>query len=244
MSQNQNTLKTKSEKERIIIELLKEGRTSRQIAESVHVSFGDIGTIRRRLTGAQEEQDQLASDHLNLKSLSVCARAFQLFSKGKSRVDVAIQLNLPASEIVKLSQDYWLLKGLDRLPKVYADMKDNRPAFFKLYRLVKEKKFSNEDILSILKHADAFSLLGKTVSDLQKEVDELVFQKGDKMGQLDSIKSKVAEASRWLSELQEEIINRKFDVQWLSDEIYKKRSELQQLRTQIYNITVSTYWYR
>jgi hypothetical protein len=244
MSQNRNvSLETKPEKEKRITELLKEGKTIRYIAEKVHVSFGDIAIIRRRLTGTQEEKDQSTSNHSNTKSKSVCAQAFQLFSKGKSGVEVAIKLDLPASEIEKLSKDYWLLKGLDRLPKVYEDMKD-RPAFFKLYRLVTEKKFSNEDILNILKHADAFSLLGKTVSDLQKEVDELVFQKGDKMGQLESIKNKVAEASKQLSELQEEIVNRKFVVQWLSDEIYKKRSELQQLRTQIYNITVSTYWYR
>jgi hypothetical protein len=53
---------------------------------------------------------------------------------------MAIKLNLLAFEIEKLTKDYWLLKGLNRLPIVYADMKDNRPAFFKLYHLVKEKK--------------------------------------------------------------------------------------------------------
>lgn len=93
MSQNENIgLETRPEKEKRIIELLKEGKTSRQIAETVHVSFGDIGTIRRRLTGAQEEKDQSASNHLNTKSKSVRTQAFQLFSKGKSRVEVAIQL--------------------------------------------------------------------------------------------------------------------------------------------------------
>jgi predicted nuclease with TOPRIM domain len=238
MSQNKNiSLETKLEKEKMIIELLQEGKTSRQIAETVHVSFGDIGTIRRRLIGTQEEKDQLASYHLNTKSRSVCTHAFQLFSKGKSRVEVAIKLNLPALDIEKLSKDYWLLKGLDRLPKIYEDIKVNRPAFFKLYHLVKEKKISNEDILTILKHVAAFSRLEKTVIDLEKQVDELVFQKGDKLGELESIKNKVAESSRQLSEIQKEIVNRKFDLQWLSDEIYKKRSELQQLQAQL-------HWYR
>ena len=83
----------------------------------------------------------------------------------------------------------------------------------------------------------AFSRLEKTVIDLEKQVDELVFQKGDKLGELESIKNKVAESSRQLSEIQKEIVNRKFDLQWLSDEIYKKRSELQQLQAQL-------HWYR
>jgi hypothetical protein len=86
MSQNQNTsLKTKSEKERLIIKLLEEGKTSRQIAEEVHVSFGDIGIMRQSLTRIKEEKGQLTSYHLNTKSRSVCTQAFQLFSKGKSR---------------------------------------------------------------------------------------------------------------------------------------------------------------
>lgn len=47
----------------------------------------------------------------------------------------------------------------------------------------------------------SFSRLEKTVTDLQKEVDELVFQKGDKLGQLESIKNEIAESSRQLSEI-------------------------------------------
>jgi len=245
MPQYQNiNLGTKPEKEKKIIELLKEGKTSRQIAEAVHVSFGDIGIIRRSLTGAQEEKDHFASYHLSKKSKSVCVQALKLFSKGKSRVEVAIILDLPPFEIEKLSKDYWLLKGLDRLPKVYQDMKDNRPAFFKLYHLVKEKKMSNKDILTILKYETSFSKLEKIVTDLQKEVDELVFEKGDKLGQLESIKNEIAESSRQLSEIQKATVNRKFDLQWLIDEIHKKRGTLQQLQAQIYNITVNTMWYR
>ncbi|HYZ60155.1 MAG TPA: hypothetical protein VE544_10910 [Nitrososphaeraceae archaeon] len=245
MSQNQNiSLETKPEKEKRIAELLKEGKTSRQIAEEVHVSFGDIGIIRRSLTRIKEEKGQLASYHLNAKSRSICTQAFQLFSNGKSRVEVAIKLNLPAFEIEKLSKDYWLLKGLDKLPRVYEDMKDNRQAFFKLYHLVNEKKISNNDILTILKYEASLSRLEKTVTDLQKQVDELVFEKGDKLGQLESMKNEIAESSRQLSELQKATVNRKFDLQWLIDEIHKKSGTLQQLHAQIYNTTMCTYWYR
>lgn len=55
----------------------------------------------------------------------------------------------------------------------------------------------------------SFSRLEKTVTDLQKEVDELVFQKGDKLGQLKSIKNEIAESSRQLSEIQkqQQIVN-------------------------------------
>ena len=79
---------------------------------------------------------------------------------------------------------------------------------------------------------------------MQKGVDELVFEKGDKLGQLESIKTEIAESSRQFSEIQKAIVNRNFDLLWLIDEIHKKSGTLQQLHAQIYNITVSTYWYR
>ena len=67
----------------------------------------------------------------------------------------------------------------------------------------------NKDILTILKYESSFQKLEKTITDLQKEVDELVFEKGDKLGQLESIKNAIAE-SRWqISELQKATLNRK-----------------------------------
>ena len=87
----------------------------------------------------------------------------------------------------------------------------------------------NKDILTILKYESSFQKLEKTITDLQKEVDELVFEKGDKLGQLESIKNAIAESGWQLSELQKATLNRKFDLQWLIDEIHKKSCTLQQL---------------
>ena len=53
----------------------------------------------------------------------------------------------------------------------------------------------NKEILTILKYVALLSKLEKTVADLQKEIDELVFEKGDKLGQLESIKNEIAESS-------------------------------------------------
>jgi len=44
---------TKSEKEKAVIELYSLGKTVRQIAEAVHMSFGDTSSIIRRETGGR-----------------------------------------------------------------------------------------------------------------------------------------------------------------------------------------------
>jgi transcriptional antiterminator len=44
-------LMNKKEKEQLVITLHKEGRTIRQIAQQVHMSFKDIGTIIRKIHG-------------------------------------------------------------------------------------------------------------------------------------------------------------------------------------------------
>jgi DNA-binding NarL/FixJ family response regulator len=51
---NSTGLLTKPEKEKKVIELLKQGKTFIQIAKVVHMSFGNIGRIKRNLIGERE----------------------------------------------------------------------------------------------------------------------------------------------------------------------------------------------
>ena len=52
------------------------------------------------------------------------AKAFQLFSEGKTTVQVAIILNLRDQEVSKLYREYWKLKRLDRLYSAYTELGD------------------------------------------------------------------------------------------------------------------------
>ncbi|MEJ7642212.1 MAG: hypothetical protein WKF36_08470 [Candidatus Nitrosocosmicus sp.] len=45
---------SKKEKEKIVIKLAEEGKSTRQIAETAHISLKDISTIKRRYTGEEE----------------------------------------------------------------------------------------------------------------------------------------------------------------------------------------------
>jgi hypothetical protein len=81
-------LVSRKEKEKMVIELSNEGRTTRKIAKAVHISLKDIGKIIRKITGDEESPTEKESMKENkqkhLKSLSYYAQAFQMFKDKKS----------------------------------------------------------------------------------------------------------------------------------------------------------------
>jgi transposase len=75
------------QKKALVIELYKQGKTIRQIAEIVHMAFKDIADIINEYTG---EDKQVG------KEKSKDARAFELFLQGKQSVEVASLSNMPS----------------------------------------------------------------------------------------------------------------------------------------------------
>jgi transposase len=67
---------TNVQKEAIVIEMLKEGRSIREIAKAAQKSFSDIGEIKRRVLGE-------STSYKKKKKLSKVAQALELFFKNK-----------------------------------------------------------------------------------------------------------------------------------------------------------------
>jgi DNA invertase Pin-like site-specific DNA recombinase len=47
----------RTEKEQRVIELYQQGKTIREIAQGVHMSFGGIGSIIRKVTGPDDDDN-------------------------------------------------------------------------------------------------------------------------------------------------------------------------------------------
>ncbi len=91
------------DKEALVVDLINKGHTARQIAKAAHVSFSYIKKIRMKLAGeVDEEQKEVEMK----KPLSTPSQAFKLFLEGKSIVKVAIELDLPTDNILKIP--FWL----------------------------------------------------------------------------------------------------------------------------------------
>jgi hypothetical protein len=77
----------------------------RDIAKEVHMSFGDISAIIRRHTGEPEKKQQQQKE----EEPTTDTKVFRLLEEGKSPVQVATGLNLPADEVERIQRVYYLL---------------------------------------------------------------------------------------------------------------------------------------
>lgn len=112
----------KYDKEELVIRLHHEGKTMREIASIVHMSFGDIGKIIHRTDGITMDAD--------FRSKTKATQALHLFNTGKKPIDVAIELDLPESEVCDLQQEFWALNQLYELLLVYQELKHDFDSFF------------------------------------------------------------------------------------------------------------------
>ena len=134
---------TRRDKEKLVIKLHQEGKTIRTIASVAHLSFSDIGSIIRRIDG----QDDKTKD---VKNKSKDTQALYLFSTGKKPVDVAIELDVSASEVQNILEEFWALNDLHELAFVYNEIKTFLPSFLKLFHCLKNNKMLSEKQISNL----------------------------------------------------------------------------------------------
>src|SRR5215204_7014645 len=119
---------TKQEREQFVIDLYNQGKTIRDIAREVRMSFRDIGIILKKASGEKEEkQDRKQS------LLSPSSQAYKLFSEGKTPIEVAIALDLGESETTKYYEEYLNLKQMHELRMVYNEIGADVMHFLELY---------------------------------------------------------------------------------------------------------------
>jgi hypothetical protein len=166
----------KKEKKQLVIELYKQNRTVREIANQVHMSFGDIGKIIRSLDSRDDDVDMN-----DIKNKSKDTKGLHLLSIGKSPLEVAIELDLPASQVYEIQEEFWSLKELHDLVFLYDEIKYYLPSFIKLFNTLKQSKLlGRERITKFLRYAnyDLPALEGK-VQKLTADVIDLEWRKKD-----------------------------------------------------------------
>ncbi|HZB15970.1 MAG TPA: hypothetical protein VE445_02295 [Nitrososphaeraceae archaeon] len=143
---------SKEQKERRVVDLYSQLKTYRQIAEEVRISPNDIHAILKKKE--EEKNNSIVTNNKKQPSSSFAAKAYDLFSKGKTPIDVAITLNLPGSKVSKLYREYRDLKGLGQLNAIHKETNGNTWPFWKLYQqLVKKRRMSIEQVVNVVEIA-------------------------------------------------------------------------------------------
>jgi hypothetical protein len=204
------------DKEQSVIKLHQEGKTIREIASSAHMSFGDIGSIIRKIEGQDEEVKTK-----DIKNKSKDTQALFLFSSGKKPIDVAIELDLSASEVHEMQEEFWALNQQYELALVYGKIKNILPSFLKLFQSLKEFGMLNEESLSnFLKYAGQD--LPELTYRMQQLANEVIDPESKKKQSIDAL-AQLSDTLSWYHR------NIKLNKQILSD-LDKKINQKQHVK--------------
>jgi hypothetical protein len=132
----------KHQNKALVIELYNQGKTRRQIAEIVHMSFKDIADVINEYTGEDIQ--------VNKPGKSKDAQAFELFLQGKQSVEVAIELDMPADQVEELHVQYRRLSKLDNLEILYHEAEYSLSLLFRLHNTLKDKRITKDKDISDL----------------------------------------------------------------------------------------------
>jgi transposase len=159
------------QKKTLVIELYNQGKTRRQIAEIVHMSFKDIADIINEYTGEDIT--------VNKPKKSKDALAFELFLEGKQSVEIAIELDMPADKVEELHVQYWRLSKLDNLEILYHEAEYSLSLLLRLHDTLKDKRITKDkDISNLIELAnDGLPKLRARFEELLNQVTALENEK-------------------------------------------------------------------
>ena len=132
-----------------------------------HVSNTTVKKIRAKQPAKVNEEQQQGDQ--KKKPLSVSSQAFNLFLEGKSVVQVAIGLDLPPDQALKMHSDYLTLRNMGKASRVLMEHRKDLGAYLGLLDFVKENKIKVRD----LNHAVD---LAQNIDNLKKEKAQLEYR--------------------------------------------------------------------
>ena len=158
---------TREQKERLVLDLYNQGKSTREIAQIAQMSFRDIGFIIDKKEKEQESKEgQTRQGFLS-------TQAYKLFSEGKSPVQVAIALNLQEPEVAKFYVENWRLVQYHSLSRIYEEIKDDIGYFVRLYRLARVARMDTRSVIRLLEIANNdLPLVEHKYERLKREVDD------------------------------------------------------------------------
>jgi hypothetical protein len=209
---------TREEKERFVLDLYNQGKSTRQIAEEARMSFRDIGAILDKVEEEKKTNKEQA------EKVSQSTQAYKLFFEGKSPVQVAIALNIREPEVVKFYVEYWNLVQHHSLSRIYEEIKDGIGYFVRLYISAKVARMGLEQVVKVLEIANNdLPLVEHKCERLEREVDDLEAEKRNSARIFQELTDKISNMLKRLDsirvECEKELAQR--------DQLYQKNMKLE-----------------
>ena len=196
----------RQEREQAVLDLYNQGKTIREIAKEIRMSFRNIGTVLKKEEKEKERQKRQLENNIassgsdnDQKDSSSSTQAYKLFSQAKTPVEVAIELGLNEKQVTKYYREYWKLKGLHKLTIVYEEIKNDIGYFLKLHRLAKASGMNIDSVVNLLSIANnELPALEDKYKKQQQNVNHLESKELDASITLVDLKSQIQNANQML----------------------------------------------
>jgi predicted HTH domain antitoxin len=174
---------TEERTKRVIDLYFNQHKTYAEIAQIERMSPRDIHAIIKEEEARRQKY----------KQQEISAQAYQLFSEGKTPIEIAIILKIPASKVSKLYREYWDLKRLDQLIVIHKETNGKLGPFLKLYKqLIKEKHMSIEKVVNAVDiAANKLPYMESLYKQLKDEVDKLQYIRQGLLNDIAALKYKI-----------------------------------------------------
>ncbi|MGH9987443.1 MAG: hypothetical protein ACRD8W_26160, partial [Nitrososphaeraceae archaeon] len=157
------------------------------------------------------------------ETTSTSSRAFELFSEGKTPLQVAIALSLEADEAIKYHQEYYMLLGCTEFTKVYLQIKDNPWPYVNLVNLAQNSGMRDDEVVELLKVANGY--LPRVRLEYDRVIEELNLTRAE----LNSWKAAVSNEVR----VYQQFVDRNVALKKREDELQLSISELERKETRL-----------
>jgi hypothetical protein len=161
----------KFEKRELILRLLKEGKTYREVCHIAHTSPSQIKTISKEYERKKRLETKKGEKKNQTKKPSISSQIFILFKEGKKIDEAKVLLDIP----FKLAIRYWVqyLKSIRMFEsfEFYQDHSYDIPTLLSINTFMKRNNIFGKDIVNVLRSANDVINLNNCISNLKSECE-------------------------------------------------------------------------
>jgi hypothetical protein len=174
----------KFEKRALILRLLKEEKTYREICHIAHVSPNQIKPIskeyerKKRLENNKRKENNQSHEKIT-KKLSKRNQAYDLFRNGKTAIQTCIDLRLDFDRVRKYWTEFLRLNNMKKLYNIYTENEFHLDYLFKINYFLLRNNIPIEDMEKVLGIAYETAKLYQIRSNLKSEIEDLTQTKNN-----------------------------------------------------------------
>jgi archaellum component FlaC len=223
----------KEEEKRRIIDLhFNQGKTIREVSRIMGKSSHDITPVtkehRIRLAQNYAVANGDQSDAIQREQDRVIpnVKAYKLFDEGKNPLEVTAELNLPGPQVQQFYVEYWNLRKMHKLVRIYQETQDSMGYYLKLFRLGKEKGLTPEQIMNLVQMADSIHMLEDKLQWLQREISDISTRKSEGQEELNDLHNEIINTKEKLDS-----VKKTFNIKY--EELKEACSQTQKLQNYV-----------